>query len=521
MQAVELKGSRLSSQQLRLWSLQKESTVSRAFCTVRVDGRFDRNILFDELQRVIMRHEILHTLFYQLPTMDVPIQVVASPSTWSYHVLSLEDVEASAQWNEIDRLVASWREEPLDLKEGPLLHVRLVALSASTHVLYVCLPTLCADASTLRIFIGEVCGSLRFDEADADEPLQYADVSAWQDEMLLEEEAAGLRAYWQAIDVRAVATIPVPLTPQRDGHTWQLSPQFTPASEQVALTDEQIASLRACAEQYGVSLESMLLACWNTLLWRVQDDASFLIGVACDGRIYDDLHLSPGLYTRTVPFPSQIENDLPFDHLLRMVEKALQEAVKQQAYFTWEDVEGANKEEVFFPLSFEYASWPASRMQNDGLVSLHQLHCWTEPFVLKLHIIDCGQRLQLELQYDAQQIQDATAGQLASMLREVIMQVSSQPSRSLAQVSLLTPEQQRAQIEQWRGQRQALPALSVHQLFERHAAAQPTKPALRTATHLLSYEELNRQANQWACYLREQGVGPASWWACAWNAARR
>jgi amino acid adenylation domain-containing protein len=50
--------------------------------------------------------------------------------------------------------------------------------------------------------------------------------------------------------------------------------------------------------------------------------------------------------------------------------------------------------------------------------------------------------------------------------------------------------------------------LCIHQLFEARVREAPDAPALRFGPRLLSYGELNDQANRLAAHLRQQGVGP-------------
>jgi microcystin synthetase protein McyA len=51
---------------------------------------------------------------------------------------------------------------------------------------------------------------------------------------------------------------------------------------------------------------------------------------------------------------------------------------------------------------------------------------------------------------------------------------------------------------------------SIHQLFERQAAARPDATAVVFAEQRLSYRELNERANKLARYLQRLGVGPES-----------
>src|SRR3569833_1100858 len=48
----------------------------------------------------------------------------------------------------------------------------------------------------------------------------------------------------------------------------------------------------------------------------------------------------------------------------------------------------------------------------------------------------------------------------------------------------------------------------IHELFEERVQRTPHAPAVLCGARVITYLDLNRRANQWACYLREQGLGP-------------
>src|SRR5437764_13882873 len=97
MQTGALKGSHLSLQQARLWSLLQRSHAYHAQCVVLLEGRLRTKVLRDELQHMVKRHEILHTVFYRIPGMDEPMQVVAEDAELAYQEVSLEQLSSASQ----------------------------------------------------------------------------------------------------------------------------------------------------------------------------------------------------------------------------------------------------------------------------------------------------------------------------------------------------------------------------------------------------------------------------------------
>src|SRR5713101_6327518 len=106
MQVVDLKGLRLSIQQARLWSLQKNSLAYRTQCAIMLDGSLHIERFVKALQRVVERHEILRTVFHLLPGTDIPIQAIHDESTCVCPVVDIENLHAQYQRMQIDELTA-------------------------------------------------------------------------------------------------------------------------------------------------------------------------------------------------------------------------------------------------------------------------------------------------------------------------------------------------------------------------------------------------------------------------------
>jgi len=209
MQKIGLQGSPLSAQQARIWALQKKSPVYRTLCAVHLQGVVDSNRLKMAVSSIVERHEILRTLFYTLPSMDVPVQIIRPDPLWSYREISLEQLDTVNQGVKRDDLFTSLQREPVDLQQGPLLHVWLCRLAADRHLLLVSLPALCADSSSTKLFMDELTRAYAR-EALTEEVLQYADIAAWQEELLKEDEEEDTHQYWHQEKLSSMLNMRLP-----------------------------------------------------------------------------------------------------------------------------------------------------------------------------------------------------------------------------------------------------------------------------------------------------------------------
>jgi len=161
MQSAIVQGFRISPQQRHLWPLLGElgepgaGGVLTAQLTVSLAGPVEAARLRSALERVAARHEALRTRFRRRRGDRFPLQVVqeTAAARWREVDVPAEDL---AQWNAAcDRAAVAERTEVFDLEEGPLLRLLLLRGSADLTALVITLPSLLADAATLRILLRE------------------------------------------------------------------------------------------------------------------------------------------------------------------------------------------------------------------------------------------------------------------------------------------------------------------------------------------------------------------------------
>ncbi|GHO60123.1 non-ribosomal peptide synthetase [Ktedonobacter robiniae] len=522
MQATSFKGFNLSIQQARLWTLQGESQAYLSLCAARLEGTLDMMLFLRAFQSLIEQHTILRTTFYCLPDMDIPLQVVIDDARINCPVLDLSNLALDAQQIQIDACFSHLQTCPTDLTQlSLLLRTGLLRLSTDNHVLLFCLPALCADDMTLSQCIVELSrmyAVLSAGEPLDEDPLQYADVSAWQDDLLAREDAEQQREYWRAQDFsRLVTTQDLCISYSTHGETSslaQISTAFSPQAISIPLEPSLYPRLQTLANQYGISLEACLLACWQMTLWHLTNEAHFMLGVAQHGRVDEELLNILGLYTRFAPVESMLAANLPFEQIATLSHRALEQTFEEQLYFTWQIVEehfkGGNNVPplALFPICFEYTEWAERVEAGDLAISLYKRYSCTEPFIMKLYALRQAASLGLELQYDLTYLSREQARRIGLMFQTILSGVVVEPRQVLARLSLLPAPAQEALLQASRGQELNVEQTSFIQSFEEQVVLFPAQPAVISVAQQLTYDELNRRANQLAHTLRKWGVGP-------------
>ena len=505
MQNHTNEGFRLSPPQRRLWSLQQCSLAYCAECAILLEGNLKPEVLKTALQQVINRHRILRTTFRRLNGMKNPVMVVANNSILSWRDINLSHWEPKELSNKIETLFQEARSQHFDLEQGSLLHASLLMLSLHKYILLINLPSLCADTWTLKNLVAEISYSYSAclqGETVSQEVVQYLQFSEWQNQLLEDEDAEFAKQYWHEQKLSTLASLKLPFERKP-----LQSSEFAIDCYRVAIGSELTAKIETLAQKYNTSAAVLLLACWQTLIWRLTGQPDIVIGMACDRRDYEELHNLLGLVATWLPIKSHLTPDLRFKEVLELAEQTIEAGSEWQDYFVPESIENDNH--LAFPIGFEFEQLQEKRFGADVSFYLDKYYSCIERFKVKLTCIQRNNSLKAELYYDVNYFSADTIERLAGQFQTLLTSTIANPEQKISQLEILS-ESDRQQLLVEFNQTQINYPLDkcIHKLFEEQVEKTPNDIAVIFEDQQLTYVELNRKANQLAHYLQTLGVKP-------------
>jgi amino acid adenylation domain-containing protein len=512
MQKEIIKGFRLSPQQKHLWLLQQAapSLLYRTQCAVLIKGNLNPKILKIALQNVVNRHEILRTTFHRLPAMTIPLQVINDRIILSIHNLDLSGLDTQEQEVRIEALFQEVGQLPFDFEQGPLLHISLVILSPSNHVLLVSSPALCADTAALKNLVREIsrvyAGCLH-NEKLSDEPIQYICVSEWHNELLEAEEAEIGREYWRTKNISNFLTLKLPFENQTSG-----KPGFDPQIFTVTINPDLVAKIEALVSEYDTSAPAFLLVCWQILLWRLTGQSDIMVGTACDGRADEELKGALGLFTKYLPIHCHLEENLQFSEVLEQVDEAIREAYEWQECFAWEQILGGADNVTgssFFPFCFDFEEQLSGDFSTDVSFSIYKQYACVDRFKVKLSCVRRHDSLIAEFHYDFELFLVEDIKRLTCQFHTLLESVINKPKAAIIELEILSNVERQQLLVEFNNTKSDYPKNKcLHQLFEEQVEHTPGNIAVVFEDQQLTYTELNARANQLAHHLQKLGVRP-------------
>jgi amino acid adenylation domain-containing protein len=508
MQNKTIEGFRLSPQQRHLWGLQqnKRQQIYRVRGAILITGNLDREILKKALQNVVNRHEILRTSFDCLPGMTLPLQAIASTAEVPILEHNLSGLSPEEQEAKIEALFQELNQLPFDFERGLLWHISLATLAENKHLLLANFSALIADNVTLKNFTRELslsysacaCG-----EDFSDESMQYADIAEWQNELLESEETAIGQEYWRKLNIESFDLLTLPWEKQNS------EAEFKPQVERVEIRGDLLNSLEAIAQKHKSDISAFLLTCWQILIWRLTTETNPIIGVAIDGRKYEELERSLGLLCKYLPLRRPVQDELNFSELRQQVELNLNEMYNWQEYFSWEEILENEKSSSFWPVCFEFQKEPENYGNSGVSFSIVRQDACLEPFKLKLSCLRLCNSLSAEFHYDSALFGAADIKRLSEHFQTLLESIVKNPEVAIGQVDILGDRDRHQLLVEFNQTQKDYPTdKCVHQLFEEQAERIPDNIAVVFESEQITYRELNERANQLAHHLQNLGVEP-------------
>src|SRR6185503_18197892 len=502
----------LSYAQRRLWYLEQLDPGNGVYnvpAAVRLSGRLDVEALERTLTEIVRRHESLRTTFQQVGVE--PVQRIHAPSPVSIPVTDLTHLAEADAEREVARLAREEASLGFALEQSPPWRVRLLKQSAEQHVLLIVMHHIISDGWSIVVLSREVAAL--YGEAGTQLPeidIQYRDYAVWQREWLRGDELERQLSYWRTSMDGAPEATEFPMDHARPSH-----PTHRGAVQRFAIDAELSAGLRRVARKEGATLFMVLLAAFETLLFRYSGQKDLVVGTPVAGRTRAEVEGLIGFFVNTLALRTQLTGRETFGELVNKVRQVCLGAYAHQDLPFERLVEELqrgrdNTRSPLFQVMFTMREDMPADLHLPGLsVSTVAVENGTAKFDLTLTMLEDGADLAGKLEFNTDVFEHSTIAQLIHHFTTLLESVVTNADESIATLAFIDETERQQLVEEWNETTTDYPRNeSIHELFALAAQRWPDQIALVCDTQRLTYRELNERANQLAHYLQKRGVGP-------------
>ncbi|MBN1138918.1 MAG: amino acid adenylation domain-containing protein [Anaerolineae bacterium] len=505
----------LSFAQERLWFVHQLAPWSSAYHTpgaLRLTGPLNRGALERTLHDLVGRHEAFRTTF--VTVNGQPVQVISPLPNPS---LEMTDLRGFPRQEREDRAIGLAEEEarrPFDLTSGPLLRVLLLQIGDEEHILLFNMHHIISDAWSLGLLTDEV---LTLYNSYASEesvhlpilPIQYADFAVWQRQWLRDEALDALLAYWRK-QLDGIQALELPTD-----HPRPVMQRYRGAVISEDIPIDLMDRLKRISNQEGVTLFMTLLAAFHVLLHRYTGQEDIAIGVPIANRNWLAVEGVVGSFVNTLVMRADVSGNPTVRELLQRVREVALGAYAHQdmPYARLVAELQPERDTSRTPLAqvmFNVVNVPMPSLQFKDLdVTPLQIDRLGAQFDLTLTVTDSAFLRQISIEYDTDLFTADTIGRMMGHFWRLLEGMMTNPEQPISSLPMLTEAERQQLTVAWNETLSNYPEEATFvELFEAQVERTPDAPAFILDREELSYQALNRRANQVAAYLRSLGVGP-------------
>ncbi|MEU7688743.1 condensation domain-containing protein, partial [Streptomyces spectabilis] len=328
----------LSYGQDRLWFIDRFEGPSATYnipMSLRLHGALDTGALAAAVADVVVRHEILRTV-YGLDAHGVPFQRVLDAAEARTRLDLAVDETAEA---DVDEALARAAQYRFDLGVDLPVRVRILRCAPQAHVLSLVVHHIAGDGQSFAPLFRDLstayAARVRGEEPHwHDQPLQYADYALWQrDELGDPGDADSLlarqAAYWQ----QELDGVPQPLALPAD-RPRPARPSHRGDRVEFTVDTELLGAAEALARGRGVTVSMVMQSALAALLHQLGGGQDIPIGSPIAGRTDDAADGMVGFFANTWVLRADLSGTPSFEDLLAQVQrKALAAYDNQDAPF--------------------------------------------------------------------------------------------------------------------------------------------------------------------------------------------
>ncbi|WP_310483749.1 condensation domain-containing protein [Chamaesiphon sp. VAR_48_metabat_403] len=506
----------LSFAQQRFWLLHQFEPTSSANnmpVVLHLTGKLDLAAWERSLTEIVRRHEIIRTTF---PVTDgQPRQEIAQNVVVTVPIADLRHLTPDLRDAAALEIATTLAQQPFDLATELMLHVKLIQLQDEEYLFIWCMHCITGDGSSSDIFYRELTTIYAaFSQGQPSPlpelPIQYADFAQWQRSWLQGEVLDGQLQYWKQQLSGALTAIPLPTDfdrPPVQTYRGDRCPRM--------FSNRLHDDLLKLAHNSGASLFMILLAAFETLLYRYSGREDLLVSFTNAGRDRIELENAIGFFSGTLLMRTNFAGNPTFRSVLdRVKHEALEAHAHQDLPFEklLEELPPApdGQRSPLFQIKFALnPPWTNGRgMSTIELPDLaidslfgYIYHGQTK-FDLILVMREQVQGLGAVFDYNADIFDASTANRMMEHFEMLLQEIVIDPDRPILDLPMLDPaERQQLTLPPVDRPIECLPELVAIRAIET-----PKAIAISCEDRLFTYEELNYQADRFAHYLDDRGV---------------
>lgn len=503
----------LSFSQQRLWFIDKLEGSAKYHlpAILRLSGSLNIQALESSFQELIKRHEILRTVYREED--GKAFQFVQEANNWK---LSYEEKDSMIERGKLEEYFDERCSESFDLSKDYMLRAILCKTGVEEYRLIIVMHHIAADGWSIPIFVEELTKTYNATNNNQQVQLktldfQYADYAIWQRSLYEKNDLEKQLAYWEQ-QLKGTPSLDLATDFSRS-----LKKSYEGGTCQRQISKKTTSQLNALAQDKESTLFMVLLAAFNTLLYRYSGQDDIAVGSPIANRTQQEVEDLIGFFVNTIVLRNNLKDNPSFAELLQEVKRTTLEAYDHQdAPFEKVVDQVVDTRDMsrnpLFQVMFVMHNNPTSSELKLGNVQLaiEAYDAKVSQFEMTFNIAESPEGLDIEVTYRKDLFANDRIARMLTHFENILQGIVSNVDIRIADVPMLNKWEERQIFESFNSA-----ALidyprdkTLVDIFKERAGQSPKHTAVEFGNDALTYDELDRMSDQIARQLIRKGAGP-------------
>ncbi|WP_445365633.1 amino acid adenylation domain-containing protein [Microbulbifer sp. ANSA001] len=500
--------SPLSSQQRAIWFLTKSNPGNRAYhakSKLILKGEIDPDILAHSIQDVVDAHEIYRSSY----SLEEPCQYIHENYQVELARYDFSSMNYQQAQQQVDYLIAEGLNQVFDITQLPLVRWGLVKLTDKEHILIHIEYHLVHDGWSSNIFLEHLfsCYQQRLEgrkNITLNHVGQYADFAVFQNNWLTSEAAEKQKLFWYEKLKDAPTKINLPQTATGDlkgGDT-----------KKMKIPRNFWHEIQNYCQKQGVTPFSFMLAAVNLVLSRYSGDTDICVGTGTANRNYQGVENTIGMMVATNVARIKQNSKQEINDFIHTCFDTTQEIQKNQELPFETVVDLVNPERIkelnpLFQVCFSFHDSPLPKMTLPGISEMQLVEAIgskSAKFDLNIVVIPrigqegSGDPVTVLWEFNQERHAPWFIQNMMASFKSVMTQILQGDASKISDLDIADAKLNQ-QIARWNNTDTEYSASrTLVELFESQVSKAPKNTALVYQDSVISYQELNKKANQLA-----------------------
>ena len=473
----------------------KDSTTYNMPYAFEITGDIDVDRITEAFNELVNRHEILRTSF--VVRDGDPVQAVKDSLNFVPVIHKVEQCEKDDVAQKFHAFV-----KPFDLERAPLLRVEILIDSLKHGYIFIDMHHIISDGESMNIVINEFC-QLYSGQKLKPVNVQYKDYTVWMNR----RDLASQESYWLGEYSDSIPVLDIPLDYTR--------PKFQSHNGRTIHSKFDLAAkdLEHFCTQNNITEYMLFLGSVSVLLAKYSRQDDIVIGSPVSGRTTANIENTLGAFINTLALRTHPANKNAVSVFLNEIKDICLKAYENQEYPFDELVNNVVRERnigrnPLFDVMFVYQNNVNEINLPSITIKRHADEHSSSKFDLTITVYRNNGKFEVDFEYCTDLFKEDTISAMIDHWKIIVQDMVSNPSKKISEIEVLSEEEKKSVVQQHNWIDVNYPVdKTIVDLFEEQVAETPNNIAVKCNDKVLTYDELNRKANQLARKLRNHNVG--------------